>query len=159
MSVLVPDMHVFEYVQSGFIYCANHKTCDSLYSSSISFSSKAMGIDSICNESKRWVKNLLTLNCKSYAARYRENELGDLAHFYKENNHSVNAFQLLKYLECIHYNIEMKTIEDGYTVDTIKFVLTEQDRKDFQLLESFISDLKNSIISNLPEYQNAKYAD
>lgn len=159
MSVLIPEMKVFEYVQNGFVYAANNRTCDDLFASCIFHACQEKGMDQIFSEAKRWVKNLITLNCKSYAARYREKELCDLAPFYKERTHKVEALQLLKYLQCIEYNIEMQTIEKGYGFDTIKFEVTDQDRKDFALLQRFIADLKDSIIQQLPQYQNAKYSD
>lgn len=161
MSVLVPDMKVFEYVQNGFMHAANNRTCDSLYVYSISAAMKNKGNNQIFEEAERWVKNLITLNCKSYAARYREKELGNLAPFYLPKNHMLEPFQLLKYLHCIEYNIEMKTIEQGYSeaLECIRFTLTEQDKKDFETLQYFIRDLKDSIINNIPQYQNAKYSN
>lgn len=162
MSILIPDMKVFEYVDSGFIRVAFNDTIDSLYCESIREKTRPKGLDQIFNESKRWTKNLFTLICKSYAARYRE-ELEDLAPFFKRNNtHKVEACQLLKYLQCIEYNIEISTIEKGYSEalePNIKFQLTDQDREDFRLLVAFINDLKGAIVSQLPEYKTANYAN
>jgi hypothetical protein len=158
MSVLIPDMGVFTYVKSGFVYAANNRSIDDKYSESISSHCRDRFTE---EEAVRWTKNLLLLNCKSYAARYRE-KLDDLRPFFKDHNVPIKAVQLLKYLQCIQYNIELRTIENGYSEadeKSVKFDVTEQDRKDVKLLDDFIRDIQYSIVSQMPEYANAKYSE
>lgn len=160
MSVQIPDFKIFQYVEMGFYVTVNNSVINDLYTHSTREHCRNKLAD---KEATRWIKNLLLLNCKSYSARYRE-PLGDYHKLYTSIFRvgkliTVEACPLLKYLECIEYNIEMSTIENGYFTDSIKFELSEQDRKDFALLQAFRVDLTKAIVSQLPTYQNAKWAE
>lgn len=157
MSVLIPENIVFEYVENGFSYAANNTIIDDRYSETIRQHCKDKDF---YIEAKRWTKNILLLVYKSYAARYNE-ELGPIE-FYKTKIHFVNGLQLLKYLECLCYQIEIYTIEHGYNEadpSFKKFVLSDQDKTDYKILCDFIADLRICIISQLTDYKNAKWSD
>lgn len=159
MSVLIPDMVVFQYIENGLVYAANNGTIDDRFSeyARAYFQKKDVNV-----EAKRVTKNLLLLVNKSYAAHYREKIIPSVDLYYKSATHFVKGCQLLKYLQCVRYQIEVHTIEHGYSeVDPnrIIFVLSDQDKADIKLLDKMITDLAFSIVNQITEFKNAKWSD
>src|SRR5574338_315887 len=101
MSVLIPGKDVFNYVESGLRYAAYNRTCDSLYSPVVSEFFKECG--DIETESLKVVTHWMKLNDLSYSIRY--NQEPEEKYSLRNSSIKVEAFQLLKYLQCIEYNI------------------------------------------------------
>lgn len=150
MSVLVPDLMVYEYVHNGLQYAANNKTCDALYASCISVHMKRRDWDKECIRLIRaWAK----LNVDSYNIKYGEKEEGMPYWMCVTGNKRIpiDAYQLLMYVECIAYNIEPGTIEDVRP-------LTHQEKEDYELLKRWEDQIKTAIIKQLKEYKAAKWS-
>lgn len=154
MSILIPDLKVYKYVEAGFIYAAHNKTCDNKYSYSVVRQTENKDP---FEEARRWVKNLLRLNLISYNTRYNENERDNLPT--TATRTETKAHQLLKYLQCIDYNIEVETIQKLGSYDEDRARVNEQDLKDIKLLRDFIQDIQTAIIAQTEEYKTAKWSD
>lgn len=91
---------------------------------------------------KKWVE----LNLLSYNRRYKQaDNKADIELFVSlvdvyAKRKPITLCQLLKHLECIDYNIEY--YDDVYEI---------------KLLRSTIDDIKTSIISEMEEYEKAKW--
>jgi hypothetical protein len=159
MSVLVADLEVYSYVAHVMHKVAYNKVINDHYSHIIT---KVVG-DSIdpWEESKRLVTEWLNLNERSYNVRYEKQDYANLWNFLQFNHspEKIDAYQLLKYLQCIRYNIEVETITHKGNHKENPELVTDQQRKDLEVLEAFIADIKNSIINSLPQYKAAKYSE
>lgn len=96
-------------------------------------------------DAERTIKELREMNIKSYSIRYNE----DVDAFDFQPNvrtEKINVYQLLKYLQCIRYQIE---------IDKPNF----DEKIALNYLDEWIEMLKSGIISNIPEYANAKWAN
>jgi hypothetical protein len=148
MSVLVPDFKVYNYIQAGIEKIASNSIINDFYSYSIQHHFQN------CPDTPKEIKNVilswLNLNQWSWDKKYlKEDETPtDLTEFYSSPlmSFNVSSVQLLKYLQCIDYNIEIKP-EDGYHKTRLR------------LLKDCINDLQRSIISNLPEYKEAQWCE
>jgi hypothetical protein len=156
MSVLIPDFKVFDYLNAGLIYTAHNKTVNDLYCGKVS--SHLAHYDAF-KESARLVRSWFSMNERSYNARY--NETDSILKFYdvKQSGERPNCIQLIKYCQCLLYNIEVQTIQRIGEANENKSLFTAQDRKDYDLLEMFYEELKSAFIGSLPEYDNAKWCD
>lgn len=102
---------------------------------------------------KNWCKSLLELNYKSYKKRYNKHcDLEELDNDKKiidswnwnTMGKACSTYQMLKFLECINYNIELdKTELDNSTA--------------YQTLIKAINEIRYNIISQIPEYKNSKW--
>ena len=63
---------------------------------------------------------------------------------------NINTYQMLKYLQCIHYQIE------DYEMKPDGMWKPEYDQP-FKMLVDAINELKNRIINEIPEYKEAKW--
>ena len=63
---------------------------------------------------------------------------------------NINTYQMLKYLQCIHYQIE------DYEMKPDVMWKPEYDRP-FKMLVDAINELKSRIINEIPEYKEAKW--
>jgi len=142
MSVLIPDLKVYNYIQAGIEKLVYNNVIDDFHSHSIN--RHFHNCPDIEKEAARLTLAWLELNQKSYNERYpNEKDNINLCGFYYQTttHRPLTAIQLLKYLQCIEYNIEI-----------------EDESKDLQLLKDCINDLQNSIINNMEEYKNAKWS-
>ena len=142
MSVLVPDHKVFSYIHSGMRTAEARNTCDAKYSYIIK---SYFGNKDFEKESKRLVRNWLNMIERSYNAAYKET--GVTGNLLRLEWVDFTPIQLLKFLECVEYNIETPGIQ------------TPQDKKDFDLLKAWRGDLSTAIIHALPEYETAKWSE
>ena len=142
MSVLVPDMKVFQYVHAGILKAAYNSTIDSFYSYSVVKHFK--GCVDFEAEADRIIKSWMNLNEFSYNVRYKEESKTLLSEFFTSSFVNLNPFQLLKYLECLNYNIEISP---------------ELFKADLQLLKAFTIEITSAIVSNMPEYKAAKWSE
>lgn len=145
MSVLVHDPKVFSQIYVKAVDYTFHKTCDINYCSTFGVLKEEYIADVI--------RTLCDLNCESYEKRYKEEpDKVKLSEFivFKFTGQTINTFQMLKYLECIYYNIEL---------DTINRPLNELESDSMDCLRNAISEIKSVIIKELPEYQAAKWTE
>lgn len=151
MSVLIPELKVFEAIHGKIEGYKFHKVCDINYCSSLKLEE---------NEAKEFIKNILTLNELSYIKRYREDTAPHLKDFltFKYKGETISTLQLLKYLECIYYNIEIYTIKNGYEGNEQNEIKPDLMRS-YEVLKKSISELKSTVISELTNYRELKYCE
>lgn len=152
MSVLIPDLKVYNYILNGLQKSAYRSVIDEYYSHCMVRHFESKDID---KESKRLVKSWLDMNHKSYQYRYEDGkEEASLWQFItKEIVYTLKPLQLLKYIQCVLYNIELDTIKDG------EGEVTKQQEDDFKLLDTWREELAFSIINKIPEYDQAKWSE
>lgn len=152
MSVLVLDIKAYEAVyQKAWTY-KFHNQVDINYCQTLKAYETDEGLQSL-------IKDWLWLNEYSYLRRYREKGKPDMAPFltFKSSSDTINSYQMLKYLLCIQYNIEISTIKSGYTGMEDEVLIPESVMGSYEVLEKAIQDIQYTIISQLPEYQEAKW--
>lgn len=147
MSVLILDLKVYEAVYNKAWSYQFNNVCDINYCYTLKKYTE--------NQLKEIIKNWLWLNEMSYNCRYEESniiELPELLKFYLSGKEPINTYQMLKYLECIKYNIEISTI-------IINGIEIPEDKKDsYKILKDAVNEIKNVIISELPQYKKAKWS-
>lgn len=154
MSVLVADLKVFEKVYCKAVDYLYRNVCDINYCYTLRRLEHKEHV-------KEWVKNILFLNEWSYNVRYEDNTkcfLHDFVDFTKYHK-TISTVQMLKYLQCIRYNIELETIRTGKT-GMDKREIPQNLLDSFNILEATIDELKTTIICKLvPEYDTAEWSD
>lgn len=136
MSVLVADPKIYEAIYSKMLSYRNRNQVD------INFCSVFNRMTE--EEIQQFVKTLCNLNEHSYDRKYKEKtkigeELSKFINFSYQLS-KINTYQMLKYLQMIRYNIEIKN-------------------KVLIKLDDAISEISYQIINQLPEYQIAKWAE
>lgn len=160
MSVLVLDPKCYSYMHSALKFTAYWTTCDIYYSEAVYHHCK---LEDIEEETERLIKSWAYLNELTYNVAYNVagNSMPEFITF--DGARRVNPYQLLKYLSCLHYNIELDTIasKKSYSSGPVANVpaLTDQMKTDFQLLDNWITDIKNAIINNLMPYELANWSE
>ncbi len=86
---------------------------------------------------------LRKMNYKSYGARY--DEVVETPEFILRDAPKVTSHQLLKYLQCIRYQIELEK-------------LNFDEKQALSRLDGWITLCKDGIIALLPEYINAEWS-
>ena len=143
MSVLTLSPEVFYFIQQHIERAAYNKVVDQFYYQPIQshFRDKE-----VYDESYRLIRSWADLNYKSYAFKYKE-PFVSIAPLIKYSNIEYNAFQLLKFVDCLYYNIEPEHWE-----------LTDQEQTDLHLLKRTKNAIAYAIIDSLSEYKAAKWA-
>lgn len=138
MSVLIPDLNVFNYIQAGIERIAYNTTCNEFYCYSVV---KHFENYDISEEAERLVRCWIDQNEMSYNIRYNESSNKMLSEFYQPTatHKKLTAIQLLKYLECVSYNIEIESFE-------------------YTFLKTICTELTTAIVSNMPEYKVAEWS-
>ena len=113
MSILVPDTIVFNYAEAGVIKAAYNRTIDEFYSHTVSDHFRNQG--DTFEEARRLTRNWLTLILKSYNTRYEEEGGFELLEEIRRHAGPLEPLQLIKYLQCIDYQIETCTITKNGT--------------------------------------------
>lgn len=152
MSVLVPDLKVYDAVFEKAWSYGFHKVCDINYCNTLSFNNE--------ETLKNHVKNWLWLNEMSWIRRYEDGDKPNLADFltFRSKKH-INTYQMLKYLHCIDYNIEIETIQTGKTGYETPFLIPDDKMESYRLLKKAIEEIQGVIILEIEEYKEAKYCD
>lgn len=151
MSVLVPDLKVYEAVyQKAWSYGFNN-TCDINYCSVL----KSYNEDHV----QQLVKDWLWLNEYSWIRRHDDDGSKPELHEFLSFNHGkkINTYQMLKYLECIRYNIELDTIKTGKTGMEDPVIIPQDKLNSYETLVKAIEEIKSAIINELPEYKQTKW--
>lgn len=152
MSVLVLDIPVFESIyQKAWLYGFN-KQVDVNYCHALSFDNE--------DDLKDHVKNWITLNELSFNRRYDEKNEPFLVNFMKfRHGAKISTYQMLKYLQCLQYNIELDTIRNGKTGFEPKMIITSELMESYKLLERAILEIMQQCINEIPQYKNANWSD
>lgn len=105
------------------------------------------------------LKNLYELNAISYNHLYGDKISDDHVRVCKEcikewnweeiKKKCCNTYQMLKYLQCIEYQISYNEIKDK---------CSDEHRISYELLCKSISELQDRIIEEIPAYQEAKWS-
>lgn len=155
MSVLPIDKKVFEQVLNRMLYYANQPEIGINYCSFLHIGSKEQSIEDTELEWQRIVQGWNNLVIKSHHYKYTPNEmlLNEYFELVKVDKKAspINTYQFLKFLTCIHFQIEIKTIGTDR--------MTLEETIAYQFLEKLIDDIKNTIIRSLPEYQKAEWSN
>lgn len=151
MSVLVLDPKVISYIKRGLEYAAHNSVSDALHSSAIW--SHFKDFSGVFDESERLMKSLYDLNQYSYSSKYKEQEFSDLYLFVKPTIGIVCPYQLLKYVECLNYNIEPETIL------TSGMELTDRQLLDIKLFEDWEYDITKAIVWSMEKYDKAQWSN
>lgn len=156
MSVLVPDLEVFEQIHTKAVAYTYRKTCDINYSYVFSHMDE--------RDIESFVRNIAHLNELSYNKRYAhcddvKQEITLPAMLKLEfKGKAIDSVQMLKYLECVHYQIEMETIKKGYNGTETNLV--PKDLEDsYALLGKAIEDIKSAIVKEYSDYENKKWSE
>jgi hypothetical protein len=147
MSVQMIDLKIYDAVYEKATSYQYNKVCNINFCQTLRLDDKTL---------QKHVANWCTLNELSYIHRYNEVEkVPELSEFLNfRSNKSINAYQMLKYLQAIDYQIEPDTIKHG-TKENLPFHL----EKSYQLLKSAIIDMLHTIVASQPEYEEAKWSD
>lgn len=145
MSVLMIDPKIYDLVYVKLVDFTYHNEVNINYSSTFRHMTEL--------KIQEFVKTLCVLNEESYCTRY-DDKYQKLYSFikFRFSGGTINTYQLLKYLLCIEYNIEVSTI-------TIKRELTQLEKESLQLLKTAISEIQMNIIGTLPEYEKCKWSE
>lgn len=142
---MVASANAYEKIFVKLVSYTYRRTCDINYCSVFS------------NMVEPTIKDIVTtwcnLNEESYNIRYKDDDKARLSDFLKlhYSGETINTYQALKTLEFINYNIEPETIEE-------KRNLNEKEKQYIQILKRAISEIKNTIINQIPEYNAAKWS-
>jgi hypothetical protein len=94
----------------------------------------------------------MELNDLSFSVRYGEEVETKIKLRRKTLHKQMEIHQLLKYAQCVDYNIEKDTIESA------GHKLTSQAKKDLWLLRQWIMDIAMSIIGQTTQYRAATWS-
>ena len=151
MSVLIPDLKIYTAVYEKSIAYTFSKVCDINYCSTLGRLTE--------NQLQKTILDWLWLNEMTYNRMYNEQDepyLGQFVEF--KPVETINTFQMLKYLDCIDYNIEIETIKTGRDGEQPKIEIPSDKMESYKILCRAIDEIKSAIINEITEYQNAKYA-
>lgn len=155
MSVLPINKKVFEQVLNRMLYYANQTTVGINYCEFLHRGSKEQSMSEYERDCQKIVQGWSNLVIKSHHYKYTPNEmlLNEYFELVKVDKKAspINTYQFLKFLTCIHFQIEIKTIGTDR--------MTLEETIAYQFLEKLIDDIKNTIIKSLPEYQKAEWSN
>lgn len=149
MSVLIPSKDVFNYVGVSMDRCIYGSEVNEWFHDSMrNHFNKCGDID---KEQVRLVESWMRLNDLSYCCKY--GEAPNKSYKWRRNftHKEVTVYQLLKYIQCIRYNIELCTIQE-------KMEVTDQMRADENLLRIWADDIAHAIVGQIKEYDAADWS-
>lgn len=147
MSVQTLSPENLNYIKIGIERAAYNNQVNDFYYYPIHLHFKDKDIE---KESKRLISSWADLNMKSYCLKYKDDNFVNMADFmgHYPTKKPLKAIQLLKYVECLSYNIEPEHWE-----------LTEQEKQDLALLNKTKDAIAYAIVGSLPEYEKAAWND
>lgn len=152
MSVLVLDPKIISYIRKGLVFAAYNGTVDALHSYTIFAHFKDKDVEV---EADRIMSSLYLMNQRSYSARYREEDKDhDLWNFVRKTMGLPCPFQLLKYAQCLEYNIEIDTINSKY-----ENKVTDQELADYEMLKRWEYEIMSAIVNQHQKYKDAKWSE
>ncbi len=152
MSVLVPELKVFEQILRRVDSFKFHKTCDINYCNALSLEEKG---------ARNFVENILHLNELTHIRTYEEEQpetmLFEMLNL-SGNAKRVDTVQLLKFLQCVSYNIDLLTVRTGRRGQD-SHEISQDLLSSHELLLKAIEELKDTIIKELTDYNAKSYAN
>ncbi len=141
MSVLKLDVDVCEAVYNKAVSYTFRNQVDINYCSTLGRFTKT--------DLQEIIKSWFILNELSYNGKYKDisPSIVDLITF--RTAHSINTYQMLKYMECIRYNIEPNTIKRN---------LNTFEEQSLKVLNDAIDEIKSIIINELEEYKKSRWS-
>lgn len=151
MSVLVVDLKVYEQIYNKIISFKHNNTVNINYCNTFASWDNEETI-------KEVVRNWCWLNEWSFNRKYNEpnEKLYKLLNL-RFSGPACSTYQLLKWLECIRYNIELDTIRQGRTADSSKIIISAELLESYKYLEAFIQNVMTTCVSQIPEYKAAEW--
>tara|TARA_R110000803_G_scaffold78075_3_gene143137 strand:- start:13389 stop:13862 length:474 start_codon:yes stop_codon:yes gene_type:complete len=156
MSVLIPDIQVYQSIAHKIKDFQYRKVCDINYCEILRLTD---------GQAEDFVVNLLTLNEMSHLAHYTDGKatkprLSKTLNF-KSGQELISTLQLFKYFQCIAYNIELFTIEHGYGGQRKGYgePINYDLKKSHDLLEKALYTLACTIIKESTDYSTLKWSD
>lgn len=153
MSVMTLDLKVYKEVYKKACSYRWHSTVDIDYCNSLQSNEGYL---------RQWVYRLYEMVHVSYCVHYHEGinkELLQLAYkqietwrFDNLKGPNCSTYQMLKWLRCIRYQIE------DYEMKPDGMWKGEYDEV-YELLNNAIAELKDRIIAEIPEYNEAKWGE
>lgn len=151
MSVLVLDLEVYEAIYKKACEYQYNRECNIEYCNTLSENEDYL---------KTVVRDWLYLNELSHSRRYREEEEPNLAAFLTfKGGKKINAYQMLKYLQCLEYNIEIESIKTGFDGMQKKINISDTMMHSYKKLNSAIKEISQTIIAQLSEYKKANWSN
>lgn len=146
MSVLILDTPQINYIRVAIERAAyNTEVNDSYYYVIVSH----MRGKDIETESLRLARSWAALNDKSYSYKYKEPYVDNTDEIEIEGPFKpITPVQLLKYVQCLIYNIEPEHFE-----------MTAQEIEDYDLLKKLELNICTAIIANSEEYKTAGWSN
>lgn len=151
MSVMLLDLSVYKAVFNKACGYRYRKTVDINYCYTLSLGEGRI---------REWVEQLYEMNEVSHAVRYRKEVDWEgldiplsIIRDWRYNNTKgpgCNAYQMLKHLQCIHYQIEMDEIRRAG-------LMKDCYEEAYRMLEKAIGEMQSHIIHAIPEYKEAKW--
>lgn len=152
MSVLVPELKVFEQILRKVDSFKFKKVCDIDYCNALSLEEKG---------ARDFVQNILHLNELTYNRTYEEQEqeimLFEMLNL-SGNADKVDTLQLLKFLQCVSYNIDLLTVRTGRRGQD-SHEISQNLLSSHELLLKAIDELKDTVIKELTDYNAKSYAN
>jgi len=110
---------------------------------------------------KRFVKDLIQLNEPTYDRMYNEEQQSPALHEMfttQKDTKRIETLQLLKFLQCIHYNIDLNTIRTGRNGQE-NHEIKQRLLNSYETLTNAIEELKSTIINELTNYKELNYSN
>jgi len=158
MSVLVLEPKKYTQIKNRMISFTFRNICDINYCGTV----RDMTEKQIYETVKTWS----ILNELSYCDKYEGEKFTSLHLFIEESREkSCNIYQLLKWLQCIKYNIELDTIKDKKLLKTLesKEIASYNNEQMIMIknplhtLDKMIDEISMNIIKEIEEYKNADW--
>jgi hypothetical protein len=144
MSVLILDTPQINYIRAGIERAAYNTQVNEWYYYCIASHMRNRDIET---ESLRLARSWAALNDKSYSYKYKETYTDNTDEIQAKGPFKpLNPVQLLKYVQCLIYNIEPE-----------HFAMTEQEQADYDLLKKLELNICTAIIGNTQEYKDAQW--
>lgn len=150
MSVLLVDEKVFEAVYDKIIQYTNNKVVNVNYCNALGGMTE--------KEAKKFVCDLLLLNVASFHAKYYDAEaFKNPANVLKLNRKvgTISSVQMLKYLQCIRYNVEVSAICYKFPAD----ITSSMPVDSLRILKNAIQEISQRLIEEFTDYRDCKWSE
>lgn len=152
MSVLVLDPKTIDYIRKGLVFTAYNREVNVHWSGTIHSHFRDKDVEA---EADRLMSSLYLLNQRSYSAAYREEDKDhDLWKFVRKTMGIPCPFQLVKYIQCLLYNIEIDTINSKYETK-----VSDQELADHKMIEMWEHQILTAIVGMNNKYKDAKWSE
>lgn len=140
----MPEIKVYSKVYNKMVSYSFRTVCD------INYCSIFKKIDE--TKAKDIIKTWCDLNEESYCLHHKRERITLKEYISFEYGETISTIQMLKYLQCIRYNIEDCEIKQVRN-------LSATEEKYLKLLDDAIINIQGVIIGEMPEYQEAEWCE